>query len=316
MCAQLRCCGHCGRTFKTFQSFLGHICAYQPCHNCGVTVDVWDHKCYIQNVPNRRGPKRKRGQATITAVQPGPSDVPEEQAVVKIFFDCDCMQEGGEAHRVNLVCAETSLNDQRHQFPSKQEFMAWIWQLRVTDPGHRPFVLIAHNFQGYDGYLLLEELYKQAVVPSQIVNGAKLLSVVIPGGIKFIDSLNFFPMALALFHQTIGLREEAKGFFPHFFNVPTLQQYVGAMPAQHYYDPDDMKPARRAELEQWYAEQVASHRVFNLQAELLKYCQSDVRILKQASTLFEREFRGICGFDPFKQCIPIASACNVAYRRH
>ena len=61
---------------------------------------------------------------------------------------------------------------------------------------------------------------------------------------------------------------------------------------------------------------MASHRVFNLHAELLKYCQSDVRILKQACTLFEREFRSICGFDPFKQCITIASACNVAYRRH
>ena len=194
--------------------------------------------------------------------------------------------------------------------------MAWVWNLRVTDPGRRLFVLIAHNFQGYDGYLLLQELYKQAVVPSQIVNGAKLLSVAIPGGIKFIDSLNFFPMALASFPQTFGLREEAKGFFPHFFNIPTLQQYVGAMPARQYYDPDGMKPARRAEFDRWYAEQVASHRVFNLQVELLKYCQSDVRILKQACTLFEREFRGICGFDPFEQCITIASACNVAYRRH
>lgn len=177
-------------------------------------------------------------------------------------------------------------------------------------------MLIAHNFQGYDGYLLLEELYKQAVVPSQIVNGAKLLSVSIPGGIKFIDSLNFFPMFLASFPKTFGLKEEAKGFFPHFFNIPTLQQYVGAMPDQHYYDPDGMKPERRSEFERWYQEQVASHRVFNLQAELLKYCQSDACILKQDCTLFEKEFRGICGFDPFEQCITIASASNVAYRRH
>ena len=86
-----------------------------------------------------------------------------------------------------------------------------------------------------------------------------------------MDSLNFFPMALASFPQTFGLREEAMGFFPHFFNVPTLQQYVGAMPARHYYDPDGMKTARRAEFERWYVEQVVSNRVFNLQAELLKY---------------------------------------------
>ena len=146
----------------------------------------------------------------------GPLDLPKENTIVKIFFDYECMQEGGDAHCVNLVCVETSLNDQRSQFPSIQEFMA---------------------FQGYDGYLLLEELYKQAVVPSQMVNGAKLLSVSIPGGIKFIDSLNFFPMALASFPQTFGLQEKAKGFFPHFFNVPTLQQYMGAMPDKHYYVP-------------------------------------------------------------------------------
>ena len=231
-------------------------------------------------MPNRRGPKRKHpsSSSSTAVVQPGPG--PKEQAVVKIFFDCEFMREGGEAHRVNLVCAETSLNDQRHQFPSMQDFMTWVWHLRVTDPGRRPFVLIAHNFQGYDGYLLLEELYKQAAVPSQIVNGAKRLSVSIPGGNKFIDSLNFFSMALASFPQTFGFREEAKGFFPHFFNVPTLRQCVGAMPARHYYDPDGMKPARRADFERWYAEQVVSNRVFNLHAELLKYCQSDVRILK------------------------------------
>ena len=210
MCAELRCCGHCGRTFKDFRAFLSHVYGYQQCYNCGATVDVWKHKCYIQNVPNRRDPKRKHptSSSRTAAVQPGPG--PEEQAVVKIFFDCECMQEGGEAHRVNLVCAETSLNDQRHQFPSMQDFMTWVWQLRVTEPGRRPFVLIAHNFQGYDGHLLLEELYQQAVAPSQIVNGAKLLSVSIPGGIKFIDSLNFFPMALASFPQTFGLRNGTK----------------------------------------------------------------------------------------------------------
>ena len=80
VCAQLRCSWHCGRTFKRFQAFLSHVCGYQPCYNCGATVDVWDHKCYIQNVPNRRGPKRKHPTTTSTATQSGPG--PEEQTVV------------------------------------------------------------------------------------------------------------------------------------------------------------------------------------------------------------------------------------------
>lgn len=57
-------------------------------------------------------------------------------------------------------------------------------------------------------------------------------------------------------------------------------------------------------------------RVFNLQAELLKYCQSDVHILEQACLKFVDEFKDICQFNPFDECITIAAACNVAYRRH
>lgn len=78
-------------------------------------MDVWEHKCYIQSLSNRRA------QATSTGA---PVDYPEEHATVKTFFDCECMQEEGEAHQVNLVCAETNLDDQRYQFPSMQEFMA------------------------------------------------------------------------------------------------------------------------------------------------------------------------------------------------
>lgn len=122
VCAQLRCCGHCGRTCKGFQAFLSHVCGYQPCYNCGADVDVWDQKCYIQSLPKRRGPKR-RAQATSTE---GPVDCPEEHATVNIFFNCECMQEGGNAHPVNLMCAETDIDDRRYQFPSMQEFMAWV----------------------------------------------------------------------------------------------------------------------------------------------------------------------------------------------
>ena len=75
-------------------------------------------------------------------------------------------------------------------------------------------IVVAHNFKGYDGYFILEELYKQHVTNlSQVVNGAKILSVDIPNA-KFIDSMNFFPIALSNFPKTFGIRELKKGFFP------------------------------------------------------------------------------------------------------
>ena len=60
-------------------------------------------------------------------------------------------------------------------------------------------LLAAHNFKGYDRYFILEELYNQHVTNlTQIVNGAKILSLELTS-VKFIDSMNFFPMALSNF---------------------------------------------------------------------------------------------------------------------
>lgn len=107
-----------------------------------------------------------------------------------------------------------------------------------------------------------------------------------------------------------------KGFFPHIFNTVRNQIYVGYMPEKKYYDSDGMSPARKQEFELWYADKVASHAIFDFQEELISYCQSDVRLLKEGCEKFQTEFKDICGFNPMKNCITIASACNVAYRRN
>ena len=176
--------------------------------------------------------------------------------------------------------------------------------------------MVAHNFKGYDGYFILEELYKQHTGNlQQIVNGAKILSLELPN-VKFVDSMNFFLMALANFPKTFGLNELKKGFFPHFFNTQEHQIYKGYMPDRKYNDPDGMSPTRKQEFESWYDEKVSQRYIFNFQDEILTYCQSDVRLLKQGCMKFQVQFKEICGFNPMKNCITIASACNMAYRKN
>jgi len=164
--------------------------------------------------------------------------------------------------------------------------------------------------------MIMEALYQEHISElHHIVNGAKVLTLSIPN-IKFIDSLNFLPMALAEFPKTFGLNELQKGFFPLFFNKRENEMYVGYLPDREYYDPDSMSPARKKEFNTWYADQVRQRTIFQFHEDILKYCQSDVRLLKQGCREFQKHFKEVSGFNPMLQCITIAQACSVAYRRN
>ena len=116
-------------------------------------------------------------------------------------------------------------------------------------------------------------------------------------------------MPLSAFPKTFGLTELRKGYFPHKFNIPKHQEYVGSIPAQDYCMPETMSPQRRQEFETWHQEQQDNDVVFDFQKELVLYCKSDVRLLKRGCLTFKRLFEAKVGFNPFEH-ITIASACN------
>jgi len=74
--------------------------------------------------------------------------------------------------------------------------------------------------------------------------------------------------------------------------------------------PEVMSPKGRQEFETWYQEQRDNHVVFDFQKELVAYCESDVRLLKEKGCLtFTRLFEAKTGFNPFEH-MSIALACN------
>ena len=168
--------------------------------------------------------------------------------------------------------------------------------------------VLAHNFQGYDSYPLVEEYHRQKRVLEQTRNGAKILQLKV-GDIRFIDSLSFFQMPLSAFPKTFGLTELKKGYFPHLFNTRANQYYVGPLPPKDALLPDSMSVQGRQDFERWYADQVARGVQFHFQQELLAYCESDVKLLKQGCLTFKRDFEALAHFNPFDQ-MTIASACN------
>ncbi|KAG5873123.1 hypothetical protein JTB14_031627 [Gonioctena quinquepunctata] len=122
----------------------------------------------------------------------------------------------------------------------------------------------------------------------------KLMSMT-NSNVKFLDSLNYFPMALSKLPKAVGFTELKKGYFPHLFNTVDKQNYIGAILPLEYYDPDNAKDERR---------------------EIVEYCLSDVNILTQSCLRFRELLISETHVCPFMEANTIASACNKVNRRN
>ncbi|XP_078241110.1 uncharacterized protein LOC140703714 isoform X1 [Pogona vitticeps] len=147
---------------------------------------------------------------------------------------------------------------------------------------------IAHNSKGYDGYFILNQLVKEKLEVELITQGGKLITIAVPAlDIKFLDSLCHLPMGLSKLPKCLGLRQESKGYFPHYFNTPENEQYEGPLPPPEAYGVQHMMPSEQKAFLKWHEENKT--KTFNLQRELAAYCQQDVNILVQACTKYRHE---------------------------
>ena len=291
VCEGVRKCGKCGKVMEVRKlNPKGHICG-RKCPTCGVILNEEDeHKCYIQKTEQTE----------------------ESQYNELLFFYFECKQEHG-VHEANLCIVHDEKGCEKlfEGNDTVKKFCEWL-----LTKEHQGCIVVAHNFQGYDGYFIQNYLNKNAIKYEVILRGAKILSMTIPMfNIKFIDSLNFIPMALSQFPKTFGKTELCKGYFPHFFNKEENQNYIGSIPDVEYYSPNTMKPEAREVFLAWHKEQVESNYVFNFREEIVKYCRSDVAILRECCMEFREMLRDKTnGIDPFEKCLTIASYCHEVYR--
>ena len=281
-------CGKCGRSLN-IRNLKNHVCEGK-CKTCQQPLeDGVEHKCYIQK-----------------SVQSEESRYNE-----LLFFDYECTQEDG-IRKPNLCIIHNEAGDE-WLFQGKntnEDFCKWLFTAE-----HKDCIVLAHNFQGYDGYFIQNYLNENAVKYEVILRGAKILSMTVPMfNIKFIDSLNFIPMSLSQFPKTFGMSELCKGYFPHLFNRVENEDYIGPIPPEPYYSPNSMKPEARTAFLAWYKEQRDNNYVFNFNEEIIKYCRSDVDILRKCCLEFREMLREITDIDPFEKCLTIASACHEVYR--
>ena len=137
---------------------------------------------------------------------------------------------------------------------------------------------------------IVDNIKPQEKLPEIMVNGSKVL-VITFNNVKIIDSINFMPMALSKLPKTFGFKELKKGYFPHFFNIPSNQDYVGPYPEPKFYGAEYMSVKDNVEFLKWHKTKNLS--TFDFKNELLDYCISDVDILSKACNEFRNLFKKI-----------------------
>ena len=208
-----------------------------------------------------------------------------------VYADFEAMQNAEGVFVANLLCYSSSEEATIHVLEGEDCALQFLHDLddltEVPDRDQeREILVVFHNLKGFYGMFILHEQYQQQrEVLDQLTVGAKVLSFK-SGPLKFIDSLCFLPMPLASFPSIFNLTELKKGFFPHLFNTPDHQQYVGHIPDLEFYDPDGIMAKKKEELTRWHADQVRRNVSFHFKQEMIDYCKSDVALLKAGSEAF------------------------------
>lgn len=194
-----------------------------------------------------------------------------------------------QLHTVNYVVVKKLFDSEFSQeFNDMDNFITWIDEMASSK-----VLIIAHNFRGYDGRLLLVDLLKHKSKDqchSMIMVGSKINTFQY-GKITFSDSLLHIATALDNFPKIFGLQLECKGFFPYDFNTLENQNYCGAIPSIEVFRPNKMSKGRRDKFLAWYDENKDIY--YNFREQMRDYCHLDVEILKQGLEVYIKSAKAV-----------------------
>lgn len=190
-------------------------------------------------------------------------------------------------------------------FQDIQDFCRWLLQ-----PGKfNGYTILAHYGGGYDFQPILAYLVAHTrLKPEPIYNGCKVITMSIPNlNMRFVDTWRFFMCGLSKLPTMMGFGG-AKGYFPHTLNTPENAdlRIERGIPDLSCYEPDRCRSEKeKHELIDWhthlslFAEHSPGY-VYDLRAEMIRYCRQDVNILRQAVLKLRQVFLDAEGIDPFQ----------------
>lgn len=225
---------------------------------------------------------------------------------------------------VNWAEIQSANGEEKWTFENVREVSKFLRSEKMTDT-----TVIAHYGQGFDFQLLYEDMFAtdsvvQGKLENPLMNGAKIRKGFLYNGVQLVDSYSFMTNKLEDIPEMFGFEELAKGFFPHLFNRPQCWDYKGPIPAREWYGLDEMSEKKRGEFIEWHNKMVSEEYIFDFKAEMTKYCNSDVDILRRGMQAFRDQFLNLedpetgtpLGDDPLNFITIAALAYDGIYRKH
>lgn len=280
-----------------------HICGECKCDNCEEYAVDKNHRCNVL-----------KGKITKSSCGENES---------YYAFDFESMFDDRDYHIVNYINVRQLYTSNRWSFKTLDEFIDFTREKQKA-------TFIAHNFKGYDGWLIHNHLKLTfGKKPKKIVLAGQKIMFMAFDNVRFIDSLNFIQSGLDALPKTFGLDQKIfkKGYFPYKLNIEEFQNYKGKFPKKKWFETNKMKVStnhkigiecndkakcKYCDFNRWYETQKHITN-YDFQKELEEYCISDVDILCKSMEVFRDEMMIICdGLDPLK-CITIASYAMKVY---
>lgn len=328
VCSRVMACLKCGRDLKakdgvrsnknayeSQRKHTEHVCFKSRCRSCGQLDTMAEHTCFVKPIKQMEADYQARLQKKRGTLW---------------FFDVECCDEervcGDGVTRnyfvPNLVVLQRE-DGQEWKWEGEgcmEEFCQFVFLAQsclASSPDKH--TMFAHNASGFDSILVLKVAADTLCEdPKVIFDAGRPIKLTI-SNVTILDSYRYFQCALKHLPKSFDLQGVEKGHFPHLFNKLENADYEGDLPDQMFFGTEFMKEGDFEKFESWWREEDEKIRtgelpLWNLKAELLKYCRDDVRILREAWLKFEKAVHDLTGFLPGVNNVSIASLTNLVFR--
>ena len=330
-CKKYKTCNKCLLRYRKTKEDK-HDCFERNCTKCGIRYDTrngW-HYCNIKKLDKYQFIEEDTHMKVTVAFDIESMLVPTEEdpSVKEHIADlliskakCDFCMTLADEHWTRCVYGLCELTPRifkgDQNFSSKKgcvtDFCTYIYEdlAKRAEAQKAKVYVYAHNLSAYDGRFIFRDLFNRDYGrPEFIQEGSKIIYLKI-GNVRFIDSLKLFALPLKQLPKAFGLTA-VKGWFPYEANVVrNRNQVIPLPPKEDFGYKTTMKPADQKSFDEWYVEQPP---LYDLEAEKLKYCNDDVKILLGSILAFRKKLKETNGFDSTVRKFTMASIGMETFR--